>query len=287
MIVGRLSIRPSVGSSVSALRLWQETETANKQRPRGVWSKIETKLLEANLSISAGLLVTGVFVVGILAVSLLVLLFGQSIPISVLLVSIFTPLLPFFYVQARISKKKQAIEVQLIEALEMSVRALRAGHPLVGAFELVAAEVPAPLGESFARICQKNAMGTPLEQCLTEEEAELRQRDFSFFASAVVLNSQFGGNVAVVLEKAARIIRSRQRSAKKFRGLLAQTQYSKRILLFLPPMMYVLLSVMDPTYMAPFHQEALGSILFFLSWGLLGLGWAVMTRMAQTVGEVG
>ena len=40
-----------------------------------------------------------------------------------------------------------------------AARSLRAGHPLIGSFHLIAEEIADPVGTSFAEICQRQALG--------------------------------------------------------------------------------------------------------------------------------
>jgi Flp pilus assembly protein TadB len=63
------------------------------------------------------------------------------------------------YTQNRIVKRANLFERQLVDALGIAGRALRAGHPLVGAFQLIAEEISEPMGGIFRQIVQEQAFG--------------------------------------------------------------------------------------------------------------------------------
>ena len=128
-------------------------------------------------------------------------------------------------------------------------------------------------------------MGTSLEECLMEECDTLGQKDFSIFASAILINRRFGGNVTKVLESISSMMRERLNARRKFRALVAQTEFSKKILLALPVLMYAVLSVMNPEYMSVFRTDTIGLVMFGAAWALLTLGWLVMGRMNDATGE--
>jgi Flp pilus assembly protein TadB len=61
--------------------------------------------------------------------------------------------------------------------------------------------------------------------------------------------------------------------------LIAQAQLSKRILIALPPIMFVVLNVLNAEYMRPLYSTADGNVLIAIAIGLLMAGSWVMTRM--------
>lgn len=181
----------------------------------------------------------------------------------------------------RATARARLFERQLVDALELSARALRAGHPLLASFELIATEIPAPVGGVFGGLVQQQSLGMPLDECLRRASAEAGSPDLDLFAAAMSIHSRTGGNLADVMTSLALVIRERMRLGRRFRVLVAQTQVSKRILIAMPIVMFGVLHLISPEYMEELYATSAGQFILFLAIGSLTCGWFVMNRMAD------
>lgn len=184
------------------------------------------------------------------------------------------------YLKYRISRRTALFETQLVEALELAARSLRAGHPLVGAFKLISEEFPAPVGSVFAQVCQQQELGVGLGDAVCQAAAASSSGDMRLFATSVVIQLRTGGNLADMMERVAAVIRDRMRLHRRIRILTAQTQFSKRILLFLPFVIFMLLNALNPDYMDPLYTTANGRFLLGMGALALVLGAWSMNRLA-------
>lgn len=189
--------------------------------------------------------------------------------------------LAWWYATKRVAQRRAQFERQLVDGLELSARALRAGHPLLGAFELIAEEIPAPLGTIFREICQQQEMGVRLDDALRRAALITRSADMKLFSAALAIQLRAGGNLAETMDGIAFVVRERMRLNRRFRVLSAQTKFSKRILLVMPFAMFGVLSVVDPNYMRVLYTSPLGNLMLVASAVSLLLGWLVMTRMSE------
>ncbi len=181
----------------------------------------------------------------------------------------------------RAVQRTRLFERQLVDALELSARALRAGHPLLASFQLIAEEIPAPVGTVFAGLVQQQAMGMPLDESLRRASADANSPDLDLFSAAMSIHSRTGGNLADVMTSLALVIRERMRLGRRFRVLVAQTQVSKRILIALPCVMFGVLHLVSPEYMEELYATSTGQFVLTLAIGSLCTGWFVMNRMAD------
>ncbi|MBK5923320.1 pilus assembly protein TadB [Rhodovulum sulfidophilum] len=115
------------------------------------------------------------------------------------------------WVNGKASKRLGLIEEQLPDAVELMVRALRVGHPFVAAINIVASEVPDPLGSEFGVIADEVAYGRDIGEALKDLAERVGMQDLRFLAVAVTIQQQSGGNLAEVLAGLAKVIRSRCR----------------------------------------------------------------------------
>jgi tight adherence protein B len=185
------------------------------------------------------------------------------------------------YAQNRIMKRANLFERQLVDALGIAGRALRAGHPLVGAFQLIAEEISEPMGGIFRQIVQEQAFGSDLKGSLLKVAKETRNTEFKLFSTAVTVQVQSGGNLADLMDSLSSVIRSRIWLNKRIRVLTAQTQFSKMVLISMPILMFFLLNAMNPEYMEPLYTTAKGNMLMVLMIVNIMLGSWMMNKLAK------
>lgn len=184
------------------------------------------------------------------------------------------------YTRKRISKNTALFERQLVDALGIAARALRAGHPLLGAFQLISEEINEPLGEVFSRICQEQMLGLDLKDSIHKVAKTTYNSELKLFATAVVIQLQSGGNLADLMDSLASVIRARMRLKRRVRTMTAQTQFSKRILIAMPIIVFFLLNVVSPQYMETFYTTTTGRYMLAAMVFIVLLGTWLMNRLA-------
>lgn len=280
----RLAPGASTPEGVRTLRLWREGEEATTQVPiarseLSLREKLERLRNDAGINspVQTVLLIIVLAAMGVGLV--LFVLTGSLQPAAIGVVAV--GFIAWWYGSKRVAQRRAQFERQLVDGLELSARALRSGHPLQGAFELIAQEIPAPLGTLFREICQQQAMGIRLDDALRRAALITGSADMKLFSAVLAIQLRAGGNLADTMEGIAFVIRERMRLNRRFRVLSAQTKFSKRILLVMPFAMFALLSLVDPNYTRVLYTTSLGSAMLVCAAVSLLLGWIVMTRMAE------
>ena len=123
------------------------------------------------------------------------------------LFAISTGILPLFWLFMRRSRRISRFNQQLPEALELLGRSLRAGHSLAAGFGLVASEMQEPISREFGRAFEEQNLGIPLEEAIEGMTLRVPNMDLRFFATAVLLQRQTGGDLAEILDKIGKLIR--------------------------------------------------------------------------------
>lgn len=180
----------------------------------------------------------------------------------------------------KINRRRSLFENQLVDALELAARSLRVGHPLPGAFRLASEEIPAPVGVIFGNIVQQQELGVPLDQAVAAAADDSSSEDLKLFATAVIIQIRAGGNLADMMERVVAVMRDRMRLSRRVRVLIAQTQFSKQVLLSLPVGMFVILNLMNPDYMKPLYNDSSGQMIMAFSVGMLAFGAWLMGKIA-------
>ncbi|HET6428335.1 MAG TPA: type II secretion system F family protein [Phycisphaerae bacterium] len=184
------------------------------------------------------------------------------------------------YMKRSISKQAALFDTQYVDALDLARRSLRAGHPLVGAFRLVANEVGPPVGPVFAHVCQEHEMGRSIEEAIRAAADRSASEDLKLLATSVSIQVRSGGNLAEMIDRLADVIRERIRLNRRMRVLTAQTQFSKRILVALPLVLFVVVNIINPDYIEPMYSTTNGQILLAIAGAGIMAGSWVMNKMA-------
>jgi tight adherence protein B len=264
---GQLRKRLGVGGieahKSQALQLWR-AEYQTRRRPS--YSKRETLSerlarlrAEAGWKASASVVLLSVILVAGLAFAAVYAL-GYG---SWLAAGVAGAVLVTFWVMTkkRIAAHVALFERQFVDSLGIAARALRAGHPLVGAFQLVAQEVGDPLAKLFGEICQEQALGLDLGGSIRRVANASHNEDLKLFATAVSIQLTSGGNLAELMDTLAMVMRSRIRLHRRVRVLTAQTNTSTRILIILPIVLFTILNIIAPDYMQLFYTTWSGRYL--------------------------
>jgi len=167
-------------------------------------------------------------------------------------------MLPLCWLTFRRKSRLKKFAAQLPEALELVARALRAGHSLAAGFRLVASEMSDPIGSEFGRVFEEQNLGIPFEEALTGLTERVPNLDLKFFATAVILQRQTGGDLAEILDKIGSLIRERFKIWGQVQALTGEGRLSGIVLLALPPMLFVAVYRMNPDYLMLLFTDDLG-----------------------------
>ncbi|NQT19169.1 MAG: type II secretion system F family protein [Planctomycetes bacterium] len=278
----RIGVASGQSAATEAPRLWRE-KAEDTNRSAGPGALLTGGRLERLLR-NAGVQTAWQKVLGGL-LGTMICLFGITYLLSgswrlALAADVVTLVAARTVIRRRTDRRDALFEVQLADALALAARAIQAGHPVLSAFYMIAENTPSPVGPFFAGICQQQALGISIEESVRTASAGCNSPDLGLFTTSIIIQSRTGGDLSPVLERLALVIRSRIRLSRRVRVLTAQTQFSKRILLALPFIMLLLISLLNPDYMAPLYTSFTGKTLLMAAGASNLLGAWVMNRMA-------
>ena len=172
------------------------------------------------------------------------------------------------------NKRLSTLFKQFPDALAMVVRGVRVGIPVSEAVGIVSGEGAIPTAGEFARVGEQLAIGVPLEEALRAMAERNNLPEYRFFATALALQGQTGGNLSETLEGLADTIRKRVAARARGYALAAEARTSANVLTVLPMLLFVALWFMNPQYVGTLISDhtgrlVLGSAIFMLSLGVV------------------
>ena len=153
-------------------------------------------------------------------------------------------------------RRIHAFTAQLPDALNIIVRSLRIGHPLVSAVGLASREMRDPIAAELAMTAEEIAFGQDVTTAVINLHARVGQDDLLFFVTAVSVQSQTGGNLAEVLARLATLMRQRSTLQLKVKALSAEGRLSAWFLSAMPFILYGAVRLLSKDYFAELTGSA-------------------------------
>ncbi len=217
---------------------------------RGIplYSLLADKAQKANIAFTPQQLI--MLMVGVSVVAYIGLTVGTSTGLGVRLVIAIGMGVGGVYVWINNKAKKRLglIEEQLPDAVELMVRSLRVGHPFSSAVQIVAREIPDPLGSEMGVIADESSYGRDVSESLKHLAERMDMQDLRFLAVAVSIQQTSGGNLAEILEGLSKVIRARFRLFRRVKAITAEAKWSGTFLSGFPLVALVMINVIQPDY---------------------------------------
>jgi tight adherence protein B len=186
------------------------------------------------------------------------------------------------YLTGRMGKKRVFRFINLFpEAIDLMVRALRAGLPISEAIVNAGQEISAPVGTEFQGIEAGMRLGRDLDSLLWDIAKRIDAPEFRFFIIALNVQRETGGNLAETLNNLSNVLRGRRAMRAKARAMASEARASTIILGSLPVLVTAILMFSSPTYIMPMFSDVRGLVLVGVAVGMLLTGVAIMVKMAR------
>jgi len=165
---------------------------------------------------------------------------------------------PMFYVLNKRSRRFDRIRLQLPDAIDLMVAAIRAGHSLSSAMGMVARESPEPVRGEFRQCYDEQNYGLDLRTALTNLERRVPVQDIRIINAAVLIQRDAGGNLTEILEKVSYLIREDFRLQRQVRVHSAQGRLTGMILATFPVILGIGLYLVNPKNMSLLWTTPMG-----------------------------
>ncbi|PCJ08074.1 MAG: pilus assembly protein TadB [Rhodobacteraceae bacterium] len=180
------------------------------------------------------------------------------------------------YVRTRRIKKFTA---QLPSAIDIIVRSLKAGHPVVAAIALVAREMPDPIGSEFGILNDQMTFGSDLEQAMLNMYSRVGAPELNLLTVTVSVQRGTGGNLSEILENLGQMIRDRMMIRAKIKAISAEGRITAWIMLMFPFGLYYLILFMVPTYYDVLWESSYGSYIVIGCLSMIFMGMLVIRKL--------
>jgi len=165
---------------------------------------------------------------------------------------------PSLFIKSKKRTRFEKLNLQIGDCLTVMSNSLRAGFSFQQAMELVSKEMDGPLAMEFGKTLREINFGTPTEQALANMALRIESDDLDLMITAVLIQRQIGGNLAEILDNISNTLRERIRIKGEIKTLTAQGRISGLVIAFMPPILFAILLVVNPSYIGALLEKQIG-----------------------------
>jgi len=257
-----LTVRPGQPAS-SAIR-----EGAGEAMVKTLRSRFIEILRGAGPALFVGLLL------GLLALAVL------GLPVPAAVVGILGILMERSLREWRRARTRASFRDALVGAVDLLAQLLPAGHGVRQALQALADSGPVELRGELQTVVLR-MREAPLEAALLEADQRIQQPLFSLIVSALSVGGRSGGRITPLLEELSRAAHQIQAAQDQLRAEQAQGRLGALVIALMPVVLIVVLRVVNPSYLEPYHALGGQLVLSFLL-ALIVVGYSWMLRILRT-----
>jgi tight adherence protein B len=165
------------------------------------------------------------------------------------------------------------------DAVDIIVRGVKAGLPLLDCMKMIVAEAPEPVKSEFREIVETQAVGMPLGEASAKLYQSIPVAEANFFGIVIAIQQRAGGNLAEALGNLSRVLRDRKKMKAKIRAMSQEAKASAGIIGTLPIAVMALVYITSPQYISLLWTEPLGRLMLAASALWMFVGVMVMRKM--------
>ena len=165
------------------------------------------------------------------------------------------------------------------DAVDVIVRGVKAGLPLLDCIKMIALEAPEPLKSEFRLILETQAIGMPLGEACGKLYERTPLPEANFFGIVVAIQQKAGGNLSEALGNLSRVLRDRKKMKAKIQAMSQEAKASAGIIGALPIAVMTLVYLTSPQYISLLFTTSIGNMMLAASAVWMATGVMVMKKM--------
>jgi tight adherence protein B len=165
------------------------------------------------------------------------------------------------------------------DAVDVIVRGIKAGLPLMDSLKVIAAEAQEPIRSEFRSIVETQAIGLPLGEACGKLYERMPLSEANFFGIVISIQQKAGGNLSEALGNLSRVLRDRKKMKAKIQAMSMEAKASAMIIGSLPVCVGCLVYLTSPAYIELLWLTDLGRFMIAGCAFWMAIGVLVMKQM--------
>jgi tight adherence protein B len=187
--------------------------------------------------------------------------------------------LPFWTLSLLKKRRENRFLRAFPDAVDVIVRGIKAGLPLLDSLKLIAAEAEEPVRSEFRSIIETQTIGIPIGEACLKLYEHMPLPEANFFGIVISIQQRAGGNLSEALGNLSRVLRDRKKMKAKINAMSMEAKASASIIGALPIAVMTLVWITSPQYIELLWTASLGRMMLAGSAVWMSMGVLVMRKM--------
>lgn len=206
---------------------------------------------------------------------------GLSPLVGLLVGTVFATGVPNLYLKGRINRRSKKFLAMFPEAIDLIVRGVRSGLPVVEAINAIGQEMQEPVAGAFREIGNNIKIGVNLNEALWAVADKVQMQEFKFFVISLSIQQETGGNLSEILQNLSSMIRRREQVKLKIKAMSSEAKASAMIIGSLPFVMGTIIFIINSDYILKLFIDPRGWMLLGVGATSMLLGLGIMAKMVK------
>ena len=212
---------------------------------------------------------------------ILLMIARQPMPLAIALSVLIGVGAPHLAINRMIRKRLEQFAAVFPDAIDLIVRGVKSGLPVIESVAAVGREMADPVGVEFRRIADNVRFGQSLEDAMWETAGRLDTPEFRFFVISLAVQRETGGNLAETLGNLSDILRRRRQMRLKIKAMSSEARASAMILGSLPFVLFAIIFLMNPEYETMLFTDPRGRMALIAGLVIMAIGIGIMRKMVR------
>lgn len=223
----------------------------------------------------------GISVIVAILVFAISLLLNLNLILSFALAILLGGWLPILQLKMAVNRRMRLFVDDMPGALDLVVRGIRAGLPLLECLKLTANEWRDPLRSEFLQVINDMGIGLTIKEAIARFAERVPLQEAKLFAIVIAIQAQSGGNLSEVLSNLSELLRERSKLQAKVKAMTSEARTSAWIIGGIPVLLIAAVSLFSPGFLVPLFETGMGNVILVGCVVWMGLGMVVMASMMK------
>lgn len=198
-----------------------------------------------------------------------------------LLLAAVAAIVPYFVIRHLETKRRQRLEIQLVDGLASLASGVRAGLNLVQSMQLLVSNQRGPIQQEFSQILREYEMGMDLNQAMRAASNRIASPLYRLTFTAIEMHRIRGGDSGESMDRIAESIREIQRLEGKLDAITAQGRAQANFMAAMPIVIIIMLLVIMPDETKMLFTRTEGRVLLLIAGALIVSGYLWIKKIMQ------
>jgi tight adherence protein B len=187
--------------------------------------------------------------------------------------------IPFWLLSFLKKRREAKFLYNFPDAVDVIVRGIKAGLPLLDSLKLIASESDEPIRSEIRSIIETQTVGIPLGEACLKLYERMPVAEANFFGIVISIQQRAGGNLSETLGNLSRVLRDRKKMKAKIQAMSMEAKASAAIIGALPLIVMTLVYLTSPHYIELLWTQPFGRVMMACSGTWMAIGVFVMKKM--------